>query len=712
MVRHGFVKQIVSDLSLCNSAPFATLLERCTHPKSVRDARRIHARIMKTQFSSEVFIKNRLIDAYGNCGCIDDARQMFDKMLHRNTFTYNSMIRALTRSGFLHEALQVFFLVPEPDQCSWNLMVSGFAQHDQFEESVEYFVKMHKEDFALNEYSFGSVLSACAGLEDLEMGMQVHGLLSKSPYCKDVYMGSALVDMYAKCSSVECGRRVFDQMEERNVVTWNALITCYEQNGPAIEALDIFARMIDSGLKYDEVTLASVVSACATLTAIREGRQIHAQVVKIEECRNDLILANALVDMYAKCGRIYEARCIFDRIPIKNVVSETSMVSGYAKVASLKAAESLFAEMMDRNIVSWNALMAGYKENGENEESFRLFCHLKKDDVLPTHYTFGNLLNACANLADLKFGRQVHTHVLKHGLHFEAGPESNIFVGNALIDMYMKCGSVDDGRWVFENMLDRDYVSWNSMIVGFAQNGCGVQALEKYREMLVSGEKPDHVTMVGVLCACGHAGLVEEGRRYFVSMVEQHGLKPWKDHYSCMVDLLGRAGCLDEAKSLIETMPMQPDNVILASLLAACRVHRDIEMGKWVAERLLEIDPNNSGPYVLLSNLYAELGRWNDVNGVRNLMKQRGIVKQPGCSWVEVHSDVHVFMVKDRRHHQRQQIYSLLKGLTKQMKLAGYVPITGELEDDEEQIDSQSTLSYPLEAPAIAAVGQSCMWNF
>ncbi|GAB4848254.1 Pentatricopeptide repeat-containing protein At2g13600 [Ancistrocladus abbreviatus] len=703
MRRNGILRQVVGDLSFSNSTPFAKLLDWCTQSKSLRDCQSIHARIIKSPFASELFMQNRLIDVYAKCACIDDARKLFDKMSQKNTFTYNSIINALTKSGFLDEASELFLSIPEPDQCSWNSMISGFAQHGQFEEAVECFVKMHEEDFVLNEYSFGSVLSACSGLEEMGMGLQVHGLLSKSPYFEDVYMGSALVDMYSKCGNVEYARRVFDEMGERNVVTWNSLITCYEQNGPTNEALEIFVRMMDSGLEPDEVTLASVVSACATLTAIREGMQIHARVVRIDEYSDDLILGNALVDMYAKCGRINEARWIFDKMPVRNVVSETSMVSGYAKGASLKAAESLFVKMMDRNIVASNALMAGYIENGENEEAINLFCSLKRDSVWPSHYTFANLLNACSNLADLKFGRQVHTHVLKHGFRFQAGPESNIFVGNALIDMYMKCGSVEEGWWVFKNMLERDYVSWNAIIVGYAQNGYGVEAIENFRKMLESGQEPDHITMIGVLCACSHAGLVEEGRQYFQSMIKQHGLVPLKDHYACMVDLLGRAGCLDEAKMLIETMPVQPDNAVWASLLAACRVHHNIEMGKYVAERILEIDPTNSGPYVLLSNLYAELGKWRDVTGVRKLMRQRGVIKQPGCSWVEVQSQIHVFMVKDRRHFQRKEIYMLLQGLTKQMKLAGYVPACDDMEV-EEQADSQSTFRYPPETQAVALV--------
>ncbi|KAK6143509.1 hypothetical protein DH2020_023857 [Rehmannia glutinosa] len=408
---------------------------------------------------------------------------------------------------------RVFISMPAPDQCSWNLMVSGFAQLEIFDRSLEYFVKMHEEDFMLNEYSYGSALSACAGLRDLVMGSQIHASLAKSRFVSDVYMGSALIDMYAKCGDVDCAQKAFDGMT-------------------------------------DEMTLASVVSACASLCVVKEGRAIHARVVKFDKLCNDLVISNALVDMYAKCNMIKEAR-------------------------------TMFSKMMERNVVSWNALIAGYTQNGDNEEALGLFLLLKKESIWPTHYTLGNLLNACANLADLKLGRQAHTHVLKQGFRFQHGPEPDVFVGNSLIDMYMKCGSVEDGNRVFRNMVERDGVSYNAMIVGYAQNGQATEALQLFKEMLKSGEKPDHVTMIGVLCACSHAGLVEEGRH----------------------------------KNLIISMPMPPDSVVWGSLLAACKVHRDIDMGNFVAEKLLEIDPENSGPYVLLSNMYAELGRWRDLSG-------------------------------------------------------------------------------------------------
>ncbi|KAL3728974.1 hypothetical protein ACJRO7_033549 [Eucalyptus globulus] len=650
MARHARVKALAGDLSFATSTLFAKLLDGCGLSKSARHTRRVHARIIKTPFSAEVFIQNRLIDVYARCGCLDDARRVFDRMPEKNTFTWNAILGGLIRSGSLDEAEKIFGSMPEPDQCSWNSMLSGYAQHERFEEALQRFCKMHRENYVLNEYSFGSALSACAGLADMHMGQQIQALISKSECSSDVHMGSALIDMYSKCGNVACAQRAFDEMSSRNIVSWNSLITCYEQNGPASEALEVFVSMMDCGFKIDEVTLASVVSACASLSALKEGMQIHARVVKCDKFRND-------------CSRISEARAVFDRMPTRNIVSATSMVSGYAKAASLKTARAMFTRMMEKN----------------------------REAIEPTHYTFGNLLNAWANLADLQLGQQAHAHVLKHGLRFHSGEEADIFVGNSLIDMYVKCGAVEDGLWVFKNMLERDKMSWNAIIVGYVQNGYGIEALEIFRKMLVSGERPDHVPMIRVLCACSHAGLVEEGHHYFKTII------------TCMVDLLGRAGGLSEAKDLIETMSMQSDAVVWGSLLAACKVHKDITLGKYVVEKLLEIDPSNSRPYVLLSNMYAERKKWGKVVRMRKLMRQRGVVKQPGCSWIEIQGQVHVFIVKDKRHPQKGDIYSLLKSLLGQMKRDGYVASTDDYNAHEELSES-NLMSYEMEMPVDAAV--------
>ncbi|XP_031503627.1 pentatricopeptide repeat-containing protein At2g13600 [Nymphaea colorata] len=654
-----------------NSSVFAKLLNSCIDKKSVRNGWRVHARIIKSQFYDEVFILNRLIDMYSKCGCLDDARQVFDKMPERNTFSWNAMITGYAKMGDIEHALQLFHDMPSPDEVSWNAIISGFSLQSHWVKALQFFAKMHSEGFGVNLFSVSSALSSCAGVGALDIGLQIHGSVVHSPVYCNYYVGSALIDMYAKCGEVESAQSIFEEMPERNIVSWNTLITCYAQNGPADRALQLFSLMSDQDVCPDEVTLSSVVNACSCLSAVREGAQLHALVIK-SNFEDDMVLGNALVDMYAKCNRIGDARQVFDRMPLRDVVSATSLVCGYAKAANIEDARRTFSRMAERNVVSWNALIAGYTQNDQNEEALNLFQQLKRESFRPTHYTFGNVLNACANLADLQHGKQLHGHVIKHGFQFKSGPECDIFVGNSLIDMYAKCGSVEDAYQAFVKMKERDRVSWNVMIVGYAQNGHSDQALTLFNDMVLSGEKPDGITMIGVLCACSHTGLVDEGWKYFDSMTSQHGLIPSRDHYTCMVDILGRAGRLDEAEQLVKTMPIPPDAILWGSLLSACKVHGNVELGKRVAEKLFELDPQNSGPYVLLSNIYAETGKWREAIKIRRLMKDRGVIKQPGCSWIEVGNEVHVFMVKDTSHPQMKEIYRLLQMLEMETRNHGY----------------------------------------
>ncbi|GJN02889.1 hypothetical protein PR202_ga20280 [Eleusine coracana subsp. coracana] len=652
MARHGH--NLVAHL--LSSAPLADLLRSASALPAARTA---HALALKSPFADETFLLNTLVLTYARLGRLRDARRVFDGVPYPNTFSYNALLSAYARLGSPDDARAVFEAIPDPDQCSYNAVVAALAKKGRGEDALRFLAAMHADDFVLNAYSFASALSACAAEKDSRTGEQVHGLVVKSPHAKDVHIGS--VDMYAKCERPEEARRVFEAMPERNVVSWNSLITCYEQNGPVGEALALFVKMMDAGFVPDEVTLASVMSACAGLAAEREGRQVHARVVKCGRFREDMVLNNALVDMYAKCGKTWEARCVFDGMAFRSVISETSMLTGYAKSAKVEDAQVVFSQMVEKNVIAWNVLIAAYAQNGEDEEALRLFVRLKRESVWPTHYTYGNVLNACGNIADLQLGQQAHVHVLKEGFRFDFGPESDVFVGNSLVDMYLKTGSIEDGAKVFERMAARDNVSWNAMIVGYAQNGRAKDALHLFERMLLSKEKPDSVTMIGVLSACGHSGLVEEGRRYFQSMAVDHGIAPSRDHYTCMIDLLGRAGHLKEVQELITIMPMEPDSVLWASLLGACRLHKNIELGEWAAGKLFQLDPENSGPYVLLSNMYAEMGKWADVFKVRRSMKDRGVSKQPGCSWIEIGRKMNVFLARDNQHPCRNEIYSILR---------------------------------------------------
>ncbi|KAG8082070.1 hypothetical protein GUJ93_ZPchr0014g47411 [Zizania palustris] len=444
------------------SAPLAELLRAAP---DLPAARATHGRALKSPFANETFLLNTLVSTYARLGRLRDAHRVFDGIPCPNTFSYNALLSAYSRLGRTDEARALFDSIPDPDQCSYNAVIAALAQNGRCGDALRFLAAMHADDFVLSAYSFASALSACSAEKDLRTGEQIHALVTKSSHRDGVYIGSALVDMYAKCERPEEARRVFDAMPERNIVSWNSLITCYEQNGPVDEALLLFVGMMKAGFVPDEVTLASVMSACAGLAVDREGRQVHACMVKSDRFREDMVLNNALVDMYAKCGRTSEARRVFDRMAFRSVVLQTSMLTGYAKSAKVEDAQAVFLQMVEKNVIAWNVLIAAYAQNGEEEEALRLFVRLKRDSVWPTHYTYGNVLNACGNIANLELGQQAHVHVLKEGFRFDFGPESDVFVGNSLVDMYLKTGSIDDGAKVFERMAARDNISWNVMIV-------------------------------------------------------------------------------------------------------------------------------------------------------------------------------------------------------------------------------------------------------
>jgi pentatricopeptide repeat protein len=418
-------------------------------------------------------------------------------------------------------------------------------------------------------------------------------------------------------------------MPERNVVSWNAMIAGFGQNGLVDEALKLFKEM-------PERSVASW---------------------------------NAMIAGCSQNGLVTEALKLFQNMPQRNVLSWTAMISGFAQSGLVDEALKVFKEMPQRNVVSWNAITAGFAQNGHSEEALNVFQQMQLAGVEPNSKTFASILPAYANLGALEQGTEIHEKIIRSGL------QNDVIVVNALIDMYAKCGSVCKARELFDNMHQQDVVSWTAMIGGYAMHGCSKEALKLFEQMTCSGMSPNHVTLVCVLSACSHTGLVNEGYQYFNCMSEYH-IKPTMDHYSCMVDLLGRAGLLDEAHNFIIKMPIKPDAAVWSSLLGACRIHNNIELGEWVAERLLELDSEDAAPYLLLSNIYAAEGRWDDIGKIRKMMKDRDIKKTPGCSWIEVNKQVHTFLAGDRSRPRMEKIYMDMERMCHDSKVAGYLRST------------------------------------
>eukprot|EP01018_Ginkgo_biloba_P032090 Gb_22770 [translate_table: standard] len=683
------------------SSIYASLLQVCVDNKVLPEGKLTHAHIIQTGFKcQDIFLENTLLNIYAKCGSLVDARRVWDRMPKRNVISWTVMIAAYTRHGFAVEALTLFYQMQrsgiQPDPCT-----------------------------------FSSVLPACANMAALEQGEEIHEEIIRSGFQSNVFVGNALIDMYAKCGIIESARMLFDSMQERNVVSWTVIFAGYAHNGHIDEAMKLFRKMPErnvvswtamiatcakhgrgeealtlfyqmqqSGIQPNQFTFASVLSACANVAALEQGKKIHEEILR-SQFQSNVFVGNALLDMYAKCGSIKNARNVFDRMPQRDVVSWNAMIAGYTQNGHLKEAVKLFRKMPEQNVISWNGMITGYAQNGQVDEALKLFQKMPEQDVVswnamiagyaqnghgekalklfrqmqltglkPNSETFTIVLPTCADLAALDEGKEVHEVVIRSGY------QSDVFLGNTLVDMYAKCGSIEDACHVFNKMPVRNVVSWTSMIVGYAVHGCGKEALQLFEQMRHSGTHPDHVTFLGVLSACCHAGLVDEGWQYFDCMSQYYHITPAKEHYGCMVDLLGRAGRLDEANQFINEMPIKPDAVVWGSLLGACRIHTNVELGKCAAEHLLELDPENGAHYVLLSDIYAAAGRLDDIEKVWKRRKDRKIKKKRGCSWIVVNKKANAFLVRDRSHPQIEKIYAKLERLSGQMKAAGYVPNT------------------------------------
>lgn len=408
----------------------------------------------------------------------------------------------------------------------------------------------------------------------------------------------------------------------------------------------------------------------------------------------DVVSWNTLVSGYSSCGEVGIAREVFDRMPERNLVSWSAMIVGHARSGDVVAARELFDQMPERNVICWNAMIAGYTQNERFSESIELFRRMLQSGGLPPNYvTLVSVLSACAHLGALDLGRWIDRYIERRAMKL------SLFLGNALSDMYGKCGCIAEARRVFDRMLERDVISWSIIISGEAMHGHAVEAISGFREMLEQGIKPNDITFMGILSACTHAGLVDAGLEYFNMMSEEFEILPKVEHYGCAVDLLSRAGRLDEAEDLINSMQVPPNVIVWGALLGGCRIYQDIIRGERVVQRILELDPDHSGSYVYLANVYASIGRLEDAANCRSRMREKQVVKTPGCSWIEVDNMVYEFFMGDRSHPRSNEIYSMISSLSLRMRVAGYIPNTSlvtQCIDEEEKEDALSMHSEKL----------------
>ncbi|KAI8534284.1 hypothetical protein RHMOL_Rhmol10G0078400 [Rhododendron molle] len=640
----------------------------------------------------------------------------------------------------LGESLQFFREMPERNCVSWSAVIAGCVQNEELVGGLELFKEMQQEGVGISQSTYASILRSCAGLSAVRLGAQFHAHAIKAGFQSDIIVGTATLDMYAKCDCLLEARKIFNSLPTHNLQSYNAMIIGYAQCYRGLDAFQVFRLLMKSGFGFDDISLSGALSACAMMKGYLAGIQVHGLAIK-SIFWTDVCVANAILDMYGKCGALMEAHFLFDEMEIRDAVSWNAIIAAYGqngyeeatlslfvwmlrwgmepddftygsvlkacaggqalncgmevhnrviksgmgfdlfvgsaivdmycKCAKVEEAEKLHDRMEEQqSMVSWNAMISGFSSAEKSEEAQKFFSRMLEMGVKPDSFTYATVLDTCANLATVGLGKQIHAQIIKHEL------QSDVFISSTLVDMYSKCGNMQDSRLMFDKSPKRDFVTWNALICGYTQHGLGEEALRVFDEMQVEGVKPDHATFVSVLRVCAHMGLVEKGLHYFYSMSSDFGLDPQLEHFSCIVDILGRSGQVSHALRFIHEMPFQADDVIWRTLLSICKMHGAVEVAEEAANSLLRLDPHDSSAYILLSNIYADAGMWDQVSKMRRVMKCSGMKKEPGCSWIEVKSNLHMFLVGDKAHPRREQIYENLDLLLAEMKWAGYVPDT------------------------------------
>ncbi|XP_062111603.1 pentatricopeptide repeat-containing protein At2g02980, chloroplastic [Humulus lupulus] len=509
-----------------------------------------------------------------------------------------------------------------------------------------------------------SLIPKCTSLRELK---QIHAFSIKIHLQNDI---SVLIRLINFCTvnptfaSMDYAHHLFDQIPQPDIVVFNMLARGYARSKTPLGAIPLFAQILSADILPDDYTFPALLKACACSKALEEGKQLHCLAIKHGLSLNVYVFPT-LINMYTACNDIHAARRVFDNVE-------------------------------DPCIIMYNAIITGYTRNSLPNEALALFRQLQVSNVKPTDVTMLSVLSSCALLGALDLGRWAHEYVKKNGF------DIYVKVNTAVIDMYAKCGSLEDSESVFENMPVKDTQAWSAMIMAYAIHGRGSKAVSMFEKMKRERVKPDEITFLGLLYACSHSGLVEEGYKYFYTMSDKYGIIPGIKHYGCMVDLLSRSGQLEEAYKFIDKLPITPTPLLWRTLLSACSSHGNVELGKLVIKRIFELDDSHGGDYVILSNLYAKTGRWEDVDLLRKMMNDKGVAKIPGCSSIEVKNVVHEFFSGDGERYVSTELHSALDELVEELKVIGYIPNTSLVSHDMEEEDKEITLRYHSEKLAIA----------
>ncbi|XP_019459123.1 PREDICTED: pentatricopeptide repeat-containing protein At3g29230-like [Lupinus angustifolius] len=554
--------------------------------------------------------------------------QILKSNLHHDPYIVPKLISALSLHRHLISAVNVFNQFPDPNVHVFNSLIRAHASNNSHpSHSFNAFFDMQCSGLHPDNFTYSFLLKACNSLSLVQM---VHAHVEKLGFYGDIFVPNALIDSYCKfgCVGIRAGMKLFMVMEERDVVSWNSMIGGLVKNGELDDACKLFDEMP----------------------------------------KRDMVSWNTMLDGYAKAGEMNKAFGLFERMPERNVISWSTMVWGYSKAGDMAMARMLFDKCPMKNLIIWTTIISGYAEKGIVKEATVLYDKMEGVGLKPDDGFLISILAACAESGMLGLGKRIHASIQR--CRFRCSTK----VLNAFIDMYAKCGCLDAAFGIFSGMSKRDLVSWNSMIHGLGIHGHGEKALKLFSRMVHEGFEPDKYTFIGLLCACTHAGLINEGRNYFYAMEKVYGIVPQVEHYGCMIDLLGRGGHLEEAFGLLSNMPMEPNVVVLGTLLGACRMHNDVDLAKAVCEHLFKLAPSDPGNFSLMSNIYAQAGDWVNVANVRLQMKSTGGQKPSGASSIEVEEEVHEFTVFDQSHPKSNDIYEMIDRLVQDLRQVGYVP--------------------------------------
>lgn len=688
---------------------FPCVLKACGLLKDRRCGAEIHGLAIKEGYASVVFVANSVVGMYTKCNDLNGARQLFDRMLEKE------------------------------DVVSWNSMISAYSSNGQSVEALRLLGEMQKSGLAPNSYTFVAALQACEDSSFSKQGMLIHATILKSGYHVDIFVVNALIATYARFGKMSEAAHIFYNMDDRDTISWNSMLSGFVQNGLHYQALYFHHYMRHAGQKPDQVAVVNIIAASGRLGNTLNGLEIQAYAMK-NGLHLDLHVGNSLVDMHAKFGSTKYMDRVFDKMHDKDCISWTTIIAGHAQNGSHSRALELFREVMLEDIdldvmmissilqacsglklissvkeihgyimrndlldlVLHNGIVDAYGECGNVDYAERLFELIEFKDVVSwtsmiSCYVHNGHANEALELFHLikETGIEPDSILLVsiisaaaslsalkkgkeiHGFLIRKGFVLDGSLASSLLDMYARCGSVEKSRNVFDCIRNKNLVLWTSMINALGMHGCGRAAIELFGMMEDESIAPDHIAFLAVLYACSHSGLVEEGGRFLEKMKYKYQLEPWPEHYACLVDLLGRANHLEEAYQFVKGMEVEPTAEVWCALLGACQIHSNKKLAEIAAQKILETGPENPGNYVLVSNMYAAERRWKEVEEVRMRMKAFGLKKNPGCSWIEVGNKVHAFMARDKSHPQSMEIYVKLSEITEKLaREGGYVAQT------------------------------------